>query len=302
MMLIQEILEFANKQGIACRFEGSCDCAVEGYSTLKNYKENTMTWAKNELAYQYQMQDKRLVIAQEGLKIDAPNVLYTAKSKQLFFRLVACMAEQKEPSLGGEEPVGAGTIIGKGVKIGENVRIGCNCVINGNIRIGSGTVIWDNVTIINNVVIGANCEIQSGCVIGHDGFAWNENERHEKEMIRHYGGVAIGDDVYLGPNCIVDRGEIDHTTIGRGNKIDGGCFIAHNVVTGNHVIMITGSRLYGSVELGDNVYIASATVRNQCKIGKHTMVGIGAVVTKDIPAYTTVAGVPAKALKGEQIE
>ena len=61
--------------------------------------------------------------------------------------------------------------------------------------------------------------------------------------------------------------------------------------------MITGSRLYGSSELGDNSYVASATIRNQCKVGKNSFVGMGSVVVKEVPDNTVVAGVPATVMQ-----
>ncbi len=298
MIKIKEILEFLDGRKIGYVFEGNQEICIEGYSSLKNYKSNTVTWAKNELAYQYDLNDKLLVIAQEGLAVKAQNVIISKESKLAFFSVVEYIAEKslvqsKEP----EEAVGAGTVIGPNVTIGKDVKIGANCVLKGNVIIGDNTRIWNNVTIINNVIIGKDCDIQSGCVIGHDGFAWNEDENHEKTMIKHYGGVEICDKVYMGPNCVIDRGEIDNTIIGSGSKIDANCFIAHNVVMGKNVILITGSRLYGSSGLGDNAYVASATVRNQCKVGSNAFVGIGAVVVKDVLPGETVAGIPAKTLK-----
>lgn len=294
MMTIAEILQFLNDRGIQFEYKGDLGASVDGFSSLRNYKEGTLTWAKNKQAYQYEFDDKVLVVAQKGLAIDARNVIESEESKLAFFSLVEYMAEkngQKNAEDGNS--IGAGSVIGEKVRIGRNVMIGCNCALLGDIAIGDNTRIWNNVTILNRVAIGKHCEIQSGCVIGHDGFAWNEDGEHKKHMIRHYGGVDIGDHVYMGPNCIVDRGEIDETKIGTGAKIDAGCFVAHNAIVGKNAIMIAGSKLYGSAEIGENSYIASATVRNQCKIGNNAFVGIGSVVTKNLPPNTVSFGVPA---------
>lgn len=291
MITIETILNFLDEKKIAYTFQGDKSTEIEGFSSLKNYKKGTFTWAKNEKAYQFDFSDKRLVIVQEGLEIKAQNMIFTNQSKLAFFSLIEFLAIPE--TVDRIEPIGEGTIIGKNVRLGHNVVIGSNCVIQGDITIGDNTRIWNNVTILNHVNIGSDCEIQSGCVIGHDGFAWNEGSANEKTMIKHFGGVEIMDRVYMGPNCVVDRGEIDNTIIGEGTKIDAACFIAHNVVIGKNVIMITGSRLYGSVELGDNAYVASAMVRNQCKIGANSFVGMGAVVTKDLPADVVAVGIPA---------
>ena len=294
-MKFRAIFDFLNKINIQYDFKGDQNLFVKGYSSLKNYKKDTFTWSKNELAYQYDFSNVLLVIAQEGLNISAQNVIYTNESKRAFFSLIDYFAEQENISNEKErEMIGKGTVIGPFVKIGTNVKIGSNCVLDGKISIGDNSIIWNNVVIINNVAIGSDCEVQSGCVIGHDGFAWVENEKHQNEMIKHYGGIEIGNRVFIGPNCVIDRGEIDNTVIGNGSKIDANCFIAHNVRIGENAILITGTKLYGSSEIGDNAYLASAIVRNQCKIGSHTMVGMGAVVTKSIEANKIVAGVPAK--------
>ncbi len=297
MIKIKEILKFLDDEKIDYVFRGDDETEIEGFSSLKNYKQNTFTWAKNEKAYQYGFSEKRLVIVQEGLQIAAQNVIVSKESKRAFFSLIEYFAKPDEPIL--SPMVGPGTIIGDKVKIGKDVMIGANCVIQGDIEIGDYSRIWNNVTIINNVKIGKNCEVQSGCVIGHDGFAWNESLSHEKTMIKHFGGVELQDKVYLGPNCVVDRGEIDNTLIGTGTKMDANCFVAHNVIIGKNVIMITGSKLYGSSELGENTYIASATVRNQCKIGANSFIGMGAVVTADLPENIVAAGIPARIIKKE---
>lgn len=296
MMQIKDILDFLSEKQISFEFRGDKNLEVAGFSTLKNYRLNTVTWAKNELAYEFDFTDKLLVIAQQGLNVEAQNVIYSEQSKLAFFALVEHMAQKDEQKNIETVKIGIGTVIGDKVKLGRNVVIGNNCVIEGNVSIGDDTRIWNNVIIINNVVIGSSCEIQSSCVIGHDGFAWNETNDHKKNMIKHFGGIEIGDNVYIGPNTVIDRGEIDNTIIKGGVKIGAGCYIAHNVIVGENVIMITGSRLYGSVQISANAYIASATVRNQCKIGAAAFVGMGAVVTDHVPDGVVAVGIPAKIL------
>ena len=166
--------------------------------------------------------------------------------------------------------------------------------MDGNITIGDNTVIWNNVVIVNRVSIGNDCEIQSGAVIGQDGFAYTEDENHVKTMVKHYGGIVIEDNVNIGGNVIVDRAQIDDTVICAGCKIDPLVHIAHNVVLGKNSTVIACANIMGSVSTGENVYISSSIVRNQIKIGSNAVVGMGAVVVKDVSGDTTVVGNPAK--------
>ncbi len=287
---IGEILKYLDTQGIDYIFKGDKSKEVMGFSSLKNYRQGTFTWIKNEKSFELITGNIDLAFVQEGLKADISNAVFSTKSKLAFFSTIEHFftCEQVKP------PIGVNTYISPNVKLGRSVIIGANCTIDGDIVIGENTIIGNNVVIINKVNIGSNCEIHSGCVIGHNGFGWTENENNDKIMVKHFGGVTIGNDVLIGPNSIVDRGTIDDTLIKDGVKIDALCFVAHNVIINEKVILITGSKLYGSSSVGINGYIASGIVRNQCSIGENSIVGMGAVVTKSVPDNTTVVGNPAR--------
>ncbi|MHA1988981.1 MAG: DapH/DapD/GlmU-related protein, partial [Promethearchaeota archaeon] len=58
----------------------------------------------------------------------------------------------------------------------------------------------------------------------------------------------------------------------------------------------------GTIELQNDCWIgAGAIVMPNITIGERAIVGAGAVVTKDVPPDTVVAGVPAKVIKGTSV-
>ena len=101
----------------------------------------------------------------------------------------------------------------------------------------------------------------------------------------------------IGSQTCVVRGTIDDTIIGDGCKIDNLCHIAHNVIIDKNVSIVAGSLIYGSVHISENAYIASAIVKNQLHVGQEAFLGMGSVVTKDVEAGITVAGVPAQEIR-----
>lgn len=106
--------------------------------------------------------------------------------------------------------------------------------------------------------------------------------------------ITIGKNVFFNTGCsFQDRGGI---SIGNGSMIGMNVTIA----TLNHGLSIeTRNITYPSpVMIGENVWIGSnATILPGVTIGDNTVVAAGAVVTKDVPENTVVAGVPAKVVK-----
>lgn len=174
------------------------------------------------------------------------------------------------------------------------VFIGPNTYI-GKSTIEEGTVIHGNCFIYDNVYIGNNVKINANTVIGSEGFGYAKNENGEFEHFPHIGGVIIEDNVDIGSNTSIDRGSLGNTIIKTGVKIDNLVHIAHNVVIGKHSVVIANSMIGGSVIIDDYSWISpSVSLINQIKIGKNTLVGMGAVVTKNIPDNETWVGSPAK--------
>jgi len=104
----------------------------------------------------------------------------------------------------------------------------------------------------------------------------------------------------------------DHTRVGLHNTIIGPVTIGNHVnlaqgitVTAlNHNFSDPGKKIDEQgisttpVTIGDDVWIgANAVVLPGVKIGNHSVVAAGAVVTKDVPPHSLVAGVPAKIIK-----
>lgn len=293
MVRIKDILLFLKRENICFRFAGNDESEVKGFSSLNHYAPESMTWIKKPENVNREPKEILLAVTQTEFDVSCRNTIYADDSKYVFFTIVEeFFAKTRELP-----DIGHGTYISNDVKIGNNVKIGHNCVLDGEITIGDNTKIYHNVTIINRVNIGEGCEIQSGTNIGHDGFAYTEAADHKKKMVKHYGYVNIGNNVYIGGNSYIERGVIDGTEIGNGTKLDGNSVIGHNCIIGENCSLVIGCFLCGSVEIGDNAYIASAMVKNQIKIGVDALVGMGSVVTRDVPANTVVVGNPARVLR-----
>jgi UDP-3-O-[3-hydroxymyristoyl] glucosamine N-acyltransferase len=184
------------------------------------------------------------------------------------------------------------------IDFGKNVYIGHNCYIDKNVSIGDNVVIKNNVTIEGKVKIGNNTTIFSGVVIGSDGFGYYQDNNGINTKVSHYGGVIIGDNVEIGANTCIDRGTLDDTIIENNVKIDNLCHIAHNVIIRENSLVIALSMLGGSSVLERNSYVAPGVmVMNQLTVGENSLVGMGAVVIKNVEKNKIVAGVPAKVIK-----
>lgn len=188
-------------------------------------------------------------------------------------------------------------IVNKKAEIGRNVFIGPHTTI-GKCQIGDNVTIHSNVTLYDHTVVKNNVVIHAGAVIGVDGLGCERERSGRLVKFPHFGKVIIEDDVEIGANCQIAKGALSDTIIGQGTKINGGSYIAHNVVVGENVWISPEVNIAGSVKILNNVTIYSgAIIREQRMIGEGAIIGMGAVVTKNVPDGEVWVGNPARELK-----
>lgn len=135
-------------------------------------------------------------------------------------------------------------------------------------RIGPGTKIWHFCHVLTGVTIGASCILGQNVVIGPDVTIGDRCKIQNNVSL--YKGVDLEDGVFCGPSCVftnVDnpRAEIERKAEFRRTLVKRGATIG-----------------------------ANATIVCGHTLGAYCFVAAGAVVTKEVPDYALVAGVPAR--------
>lgn len=120
-------------------------------------------------------------------------------------------------------------------------------------------------------------------------------------------GCEIGDESFVGPFVEITRGVVvgrrckieSHTYLCDGVRVEDDVFISHGAMFTNDLYPRTDRQpvwLKTFVKRGAAIG-TNATILAGVTIGEHAVVGAGAVVTKDVPSYSIVAGNPARVLK-----
>ena len=108
------------------------------------------------------------------------------------------------------------------------------------------------------------------------------------------GSLIIGDHVFLNHNCSI--------TCADRIEIGSHCMFANNLVIVDHDHKVTSEGPVGElvtqpIIIEDRVWCgANVTITKGVHIGEGAVIAAGAVVTKDVPKYTVVGGIPAKQL------
>ena len=177
--------------------------------------------------------------------------------------------------------IGNGTVIYPGVYIGRSVQIGSECVI------------FPNVSIYDGCRIGKRVIINSNTAIGPDGFSYASHKgKHRK--IPQVGAVSIEDDVEIGSCCVVERGTLGDTVIGRGTKIGDLVVVGHGSKVGAHCLIVAQAGLSGSNSLGHHCVVGGqVAVVSHIEIGNNVTVAAQSGVVNNISDGQIVLGSPA---------
>jgi UDP-3-O-[3-hydroxymyristoyl] glucosamine N-acyltransferase len=232
------------------------------------------------------------------LIVDNPAYAFARAAQQFFTRPARARGIAREITRGDHVTIGADVSIWPGVTLGDRVSIGARVTLYPGVFIGDDSVIGDDALLYPNVVVREGCRlgarviVHSGTVIGSDGFGYVQYEgRHQK--IPQLGGVVIEDDVELGANVAVDRATFGDTVIKRGTKIDNLVQIAHNVVVGEHNILVAQVGIAGSTTLGRYVMVGGqAGLADHLQIGDQVMIAAKSGVTRSLEPNQIVSGAP----------
>jgi UDP-2-acetamido-3-amino-2,3-dideoxy-glucuronate N-acetyltransferase len=134
--------------------------------------------------------------------------------------------------------------------------------------IGAGTKIWHFCHVSRDAVIGERCSFGQNCFVA-SGVRIGSNVKVQNN-VSIYTGTVIEDDVFLGPSCVLTnvtnpRSQVVRQSLYETTLLRRGCSIG-----------------------------ANATIVCGTTIGRYAFIGAGTVVTKDVPDYALMTGVPAR--------
>lgn len=184
-------------------------------------------------------------------------------------------------------------IIDESAKIGKDVSIGPYSIIGANVEIGDGTWIGPHVVIQGPSIIGKNNKIFQFNSIG-------EVPQDKKFIDGDEVWFKMGDNNVIREFCTFNRGTIQDggvTQIGDNNWIMAYVHLAHDCILGNNNIFANGVSLAGHVHIGNNVVMGGfALVYQFVTIGDYAICGFSSGVKQDVPPYSMVDGMPARAV------
>lgn len=141
-------------------------------------------------------------------------------------------------------------------------------VVDDGCVIGEGTKIWHFSHIMSGAILGKACNIGQNVVVSPDVILGDNVKVQNNVSI--YTGVVCEDDVFLGPSCVFT-----------------------NVINPRSAVNRRGDYAVTRVHKGASIG-ANATIVCGNDIGAFSLIGAGAVVTKEVKDYALVVGNPAK--------
>ena len=188
-------------------------------------------------------------------------------------------------------------VIGEGVSIGEGTRFS-----GGRIVIGAGSTLGRHVDVqvTEELALGKNAKIGDYAIIrgrkiriGREAYANHHAEIGGGSCFEEASQLDVGYWFHLGSYAMVNTA----MPVRIGNEVGLGRMT--NIYThGAYLSEIDGFPVrFSPVSIGSRVWIPSATVNPGVTIGDDVVIGVGSVVTRDVPSGSLALGVPCRIIK-----
>ena len=140
--------------------------------------------------------------------------------------------------------------------------------VDAGARIGEGTKIWHFSHIMKGAKIGRNCIFGQNVHVGEDVVIGNNVKIQNNVSV--YSGVTIEDDVFLGPSCVLTNVTNPRSQV-----------VRHDIYE--------KTTIRRGATVGANATIVCGT-----ELGRYCFIAAGAVVSRDVPDYALIVGVPGR--------
>jgi acetyltransferase-like isoleucine patch superfamily enzyme len=157
----------------------------------------------------------------------------------------------------------------------EGVTVAPTADVDDRAAIGTGTRVWHLAQIREQAVLGRNCTIGRGAYVG-PGVEIGDNVKLQNHALV-YEPARLGDGVFIGPAAVLTNDEYPRAVTPDGRLKTGDDWHAVGVTIGEGAAI--GARAVCVAPVG---------------VGRWALVAAGAVVTKDVPDFALVVGVPAR--------
>jgi UDP-2-acetamido-3-amino-2,3-dideoxy-glucuronate N-acetyltransferase len=148
------------------------------------------------------------------------------------------------------------------------VRIHESAYVDDPVSIGNDTAIWHFCHVLGGVTIGARCSLGQNVMVGPRVTIGNDCKIQNNVSL--YEGVTLEDGVFCGPSCVFT-----------------------NVVNPRALVSRKSEFKPTLVKRGASIG-ANATIVCGHTVGAYAFIAAGAVITRDVPDFALMAGVPAK--------
>ena len=177
-------------------------------------------------------------------------------------------------------------VVDPGASLGEGVRVEAFAYVGPGVEIGDGTTIGPHCTVSGPTRIGRDNHFVGHAAVGGD--------PQDKKFRGERTELVVGDRNIVREFVTLNRGTGDGggiTRIGNDNLLLAYVHVAHDCIVGNHCVFSNNATLAGHVDVGDWVIMSGFAGAHQfCRVGAHAFIGMGVLLTGDVPPFTMVAG------------